>query len=636
MALSGTIKKAYGTAYEAQIRWTAAQNVSANTFTIHAKWYIVKTGYNNTTYNAAGSSTLTMYIGSVKKENVSVMFDMRESAVGAELKLYEMSAAFSANSDGTLTVAIGGTHVTRTEGMGTLTVSQNISPDQILRTSSLTFSKTSLAVGETLTVQVIPANSSFTHYVEYYCPTGGTPEGAPISGTVQLISVPSTNVVYIQVPEDYYNYCPYSWGYMIVRLYTYSGNTLLGTSSKTAISFSFPDYTPDAGSLVITPVHNLPSGFDNIYIQGISKAKCTITNAATFFNATIPYAVINGEFLHELEYVTPVLTTAGDTTMTASVMDSRLRSSPKISSTITVTAYTAPSFLSCRAYRATNMTEARDGTELVVTANAACTSLGGLNTVSAVAQYKENGAASWSAAVPLTLGTPLRLTASAATDKKWDVRVTLTDTVGKSVTQTTTVSSLVVAFDAFYSPSTNGYGISFGRPCTFLNTLDARDWTGRFASLLVNGSNVWTAGTLPVEYGTWTPTLVCRGLASNVNPTYTCSSKTAQYYRIGRTVYINLQMRNVIITNIGTGYAAVRGMPYTPMGAEYIMTPGELYGVFATAALAPAGMAIRLNANGENLAIFACNQGSSSVVWRNNSNDNYKGVIRFSGWYLIN
>ena len=95
-------------------------------------------------------------------------------------------------------------------------------------------------------------------------------------------------------------------------------------------------------------------------------------------------------------------------------------------------------------------------------------------------------------------------------------------------------------------------------------------------------------------------------------------------------------MRNVIITNIGTGYAAVRGMPYTPMGAEYIMTPGELYGVFATAALAPAGMAIRLNANGENLAIFACNQGSSSVVWRNNSNDNYKGVIRFSGWYLIN
>lgn len=628
MALSGTIKKAYGTAYEAQIRWTAAQNVSANTFTIHAKWYIVKTGYNNTTYNAAGSSTLTMYIGSVKKENVSVMFDMRESAVGAELKLYEMSAAFSANSDGTLTVAIGGTHVTRTEGMGTLTVSQNISPDRIPRASKLTLSTTSLTAGESLTATVTPAASGFTHKLVYYCAGGGS------STTVSMGSSTSTVV---SIPIAYCNYYPYSLsGYANFKLQTYSGSVLIGESSIVSVKFNVPSYTPNAGTLTVTPSHNLPSAFSNMYLQGISKAHCVISNATSSYGAHVPYVAINGNLSSSLTYDTAILSEPGEAVINAYVFDSRYISSASISKTITVTAYTAPSFLSCRAYRATNMTEARDGTELVVTASAACTSLGGLNTVSAVAQYKENGAASWSAAVPLTLGTPLRLTASAATDKKWDVRVTLTDTVGKSVTQTTTVSSLVVAFDAFYSPSTNGYGISFGRPCTFLNTLDARDWTGRFASLLVNGSNVWTSGTLPVEYGTWTPTLVCRGLASNVNPTYTCSSKTAQYYRIGRTVYINLQMRSVIITNVGTGYAAVRGMPYTPMGAEYIMTPGELYGVFATAALAPAGMAIRLNANGENLAIFACNQGSSSVVWRNNSNDSYKGVIRFSGWYLIN
>ena len=632
MALSGTIKKAYGTAYEAQIRWTAAQNVSANTFTIHAKWYIVKTGYNNTTYNAAGSSTLTMYIGSVKKENVSVMFDMRESAVGAELKLYEMSAAFSANSDGTLTVAIGGTHVTRTEGMGTLTVSQNISPDRIPRASKLTLSTTSLTAGESLTTTVTPAASGFTHKLVYYCAGGGS------STTVSMGSSTSTVV---SIPIAYCNYYPYSLsGYANFKLQTYSGSVLIGESSIVSVKFNVPSYTPNAGTLTVTPSHNLPSAFSNMYLQGISKAHCVISNATSSYGAHVPYVAINGNLSSSLTYDTAILSEPGEAVINAYVFDSRYISSASISKTITVTAYTAPSFLSCRAYRATNMTEARDGTELVVTASAACTSLGGLNTVSAVAQYKENGAASWSAAVPLTLGTPLRLTASAATDKKWDVRVTLTDTVGKSVTQTTTVSSLVVAFDAFYSPSTNGYGISFGRPCTFLNTLDARDWTGRFASLLVNGSNVWTAGTLPVEYGTWTPTLTT---TDHSGPTYTVRNANGYYCRIGKMVFVTTRMYAIQITNIGSGYAAITGFPFAASSwegssniPEYGFSISQMYGVVGSSRIAPDGLTLMFNyAHNPSMLRIQTTVGSSAIAWRINS-DATSSTISFSGWYYTN
>lgn len=44
MALSGTINKDFGGGYRIQIEWTATQNISANTSTITAKFYLISLG----------------------------------------------------------------------------------------------------------------------------------------------------------------------------------------------------------------------------------------------------------------------------------------------------------------------------------------------------------------------------------------------------------------------------------------------------------------------------------------------------------------------------------------------------------------------------------------------------------------
>lgn len=63
---------------------------------------------------------------------------------------------------------------------------------------------------------------------------------------------------------------------------------------------------------------------------------------------------------------------------------------------------------------------------------------------------------------------------------------------------------------------------------------------------------------LTAKSGTWTPRLTSR---DGVSPTYTVSYNHAQYYKIGKLVYIACHMK-VKITNAGSGAAAISGLPF--------------------------------------------------------------------------
>ena len=62
-----------------------------------------------------------------------------------------------------------------------------------------------------------------------------------------------------------------------------------------------------------------------------------------------------------------------------------------------------------------------------------------------------------------------------------------------------------------------------------------------------------------ISSGSWTPTLASR---NGTNPTYSVYYKYARYYRINNLVYITFHMK-VNISNQGTDYACVKGLPFT-------------------------------------------------------------------------
>jgi hypothetical protein len=68
-------------------------------------------------------------------------------------------------------------------------------------------------------------------------------------------------------------------------------------------------------------------------------------------------------------------------------------------------------------------------------------------------------------------------------------------------------------------------------------------------------------GAVPlVEEGTWTPRLINR---DGTAPTYTTTYAYAQYYKIGKLVFVAFHMK-VNISKAGTGHAAVSGLPFPP------------------------------------------------------------------------
>ena len=70
---------------------------------------------------------------------------------------------------------------------------------------------------------------------------------------------------------------------------------------------------------------------------------------------------------------------------------------------------------------------------------------------------------------------------------------------------------------------------------------------------------------LPVASGTWTPKLI----SSDGGMTYTTSYNYSYYYRIGKLVYITFYMK-VNVTAVGSGYARVQGLPFTPMSSDTV------------------------------------------------------------------
>lgn len=124
-----------------------------------------------------------------------------------------------------------------------------------------------------------------------------------------------------------------------------------------------------------------------------------------------------------------------------------------------------------------------------------------------------------------------------------------------------------------------------------------------------------------ISSGTWTPTLASR---NGTNPTYSTYYKYARYYRINNLVYITFHMK-VNISNQGTDYACVKGLPFTASN----------------------------NMNGQSLALHECYGGidqrpatanigdSSSIIYVQNSSGEYALQWRtgdtwvgFSGCYM--
>lgn len=364
--------------------WQNSQSIPNNTTTIGWKleliagssgridssasksWTVTVNGtkYNGTnTVNIGNNSTKTLASGTTT---------IAHNSNGSKTFSYSFSQSFSG-------ITFSGV------ALGSVSGSDSGTLNPIPRKSTLAASNGTLGMAQTLTVT--KADSSFTHTITYKCGSAsGTVSTKSSDSSISFtppISLASQNTTGTSVS-------------VVLTITTYSGNTDIGSASKT-ISCAIPASVKPSVSLSVTDALNYKDTYGG-YIQGLSKFKAVITASGAQGSTIKSYrTTADGKTYTAASFTTDVISSAGALTVSVTVTDSRGRTATA-STTATVLPYSTPKISALKVKRCDAAGNSNSsGAYLAVTFSATITRLNGNNTAAYTLQYKKAKETSYTA-----------------------------------------------------------------------------------------------------------------------------------------------------------------------------------------------------------------------------------------------
>ena len=290
----------------------------------------------------------------------------------------------------------------------------------IARASSFTINAGSALLGSPVSIAIDRKSSSFTHKVAYTF-SGSSSTTVSTNAATSASFTPPISLA-SRVPNS-------TTGSLTVTVTTMNGGTQIGSPVSKSVNLGVPSsVVPTMGTPTATRVDNgVPSSW-GVYVKTLSKCTVKIVSAAGAYGSTIKSYSITGGGLNSTSSsaTTGVLSTAGTTTFTCKITDSRGRTASKTVS-ITVIDYYSPSlYVSAERCNSSGVATS-DGTYLRVLVNYDIASVSGKNSVSSksvtcngVSNTTFGDNAAFTLAANCSIGSTYILTAK------------ITDTLGKS------------------------------------------------------------------------------------------------------------------------------------------------------------------------------------------------------------
>lgn len=471
------ISKSYSNGSAIKVEYSYTQNVSKNQSTLTMTLYVHRDSYGpswNTHCNSYirldGSNVMT-YTGSF---NISTSWVKIGSTV---------TKTVTHNADGTKSISITGFFDSQglTSKLDDLSCSGTVTLKTIPRASSIS-SITGDTIGETVTIRLNRASSSFTHRLYY---TFGDTKNRLLSSSV------ATSYSFKPSMNDC-AYLPNSTsGTATIRADTYNGSTKIGSASKNFTLKVPSSVVPTLSGVSVTRVDgDVPEGW-GVYVKGKSSAKVQINGAAGAYGSTIKaYAISGGGYSGTTNpFTTGALNTAGEVTFTGKITDSRGRTASS-SASITVEDYAPPVLTSVEAHRCSASGELQDdGEYITLTAVFSGSTVGGRNAITGKYRRMPEGG-DWTSLSSLSSGQAVVFPASG--DSTFSVEVQVSDAF-TTISQAVVVNSVEFIMDF----KAGGNGIAFGKAAEYDDLLDVQ-WDARFRGELAAGGPLSTEN--PVEY----------------------------------------------------------------------------------------------------------------------------------------
>lgn len=415
--------------------------------------------------------------------------------------------------------------------------------------STFTLSSTSINAGDTLTVNITRANSSYTHIVRYGFGTH--------SEDIKNVATSSS----FAIPESWLDAIPNNTsGTGQVTIFTYSDSTFktqLGYSSKTFTLKCPSSVKPSIGDVTVSVLNG---GHWGLCVQNYDGVKITVGSGkyAAGTGAKVTSIDIYGAGYNsskqdttgagvtgDVSLTTGNITASGDVSFTVLVTDSRGRWTAK---TLTqyVTPYFAPQITSPICYRSDSnkVAQPASGTSVTIGCTYSCASIGS-NSASLRAQYRRTDSDwieinNFSCASGATV---VALDGELSTSIKYEFKIIATDSFGVNAATIITVPSSQV----FMRWDKDGDAIGFGCIPQGKKRVELDEW-----DLVVGGTNV--GDKLSVVTPVYNQ-LDNSNFANPVNQRGLSFYNTAGSYCIDRWIVASLDSKGVV--NVGSGYVAL-------------------------------------------------------------------------------
>ena len=443
------------------VKWTRnSQSVANNTTTATLTVTITSNlgSYNlngmpssvKVTGNASYSSNFTWTIGQDSTKQV-----------------FSRQFTIAHDDDGTAKVTAKVTCDTQVSS-GTLTKTVSLTPPTIARASTITVPSKG-TFGQAVSISIDRKSSSFTHKLRYKF--GDLTGTITSSASTSYSWTPSVATFAPEIPTK-------TSGTMTIYCDTYKGSTKIGTKSD-SISMSLPSSTvPTISSLAMSDTKSY-SGTYGAYVQDKSSVKATVTAAGVYGSTIKTYTVKMDDLSYSGTASSGTLgapSNTGSRTVTATVTDSRGRTATK-TTTITVAAYSPPNIASSWAKRwnTSSGKEDDESSTVRIHAQGSVTNINskGLNKATVKIEYKSASASSWTTKSTGTYTTSWNFNTDQtglSSNTQYQVRITVTDSLGTVTTQTYTIETASPVLDFL----ANGTGMGVGRVSSLSNVLDSQ------------------------------------------------------------------------------------------------------------------------------------------------------------------
>ena len=322
---------AYGSHFRMEVNYgLVSQNIGGNSSVIRVWVNLYSDGYGSM-YGVTAPLTISVN-GGTAVHNVGVNINTNSG-----ITLFSQDYSIGHNGDGTKTVNINARLALNIGGYGEASWGTNYGLPTIPRASSS--SDITGTLGTALTININRASSSFTHTVKYnfgsLSGTIGTGVGTSISWTPPMSLATAMPVKTTD------------WGNITIE--TYNGGSMIGSKTY-RMTLTIPDsVVPSLGSITLTETNNTAKQLLNsstMFVQNQSNIKVTFNSAAgnTGSSITSYRAQIVGKpnSCNSNNGTLGTMNYSGNVTVEAWVVDSRGRTSNKVTKQISILDYDPP------------------------------------------------------------------------------------------------------------------------------------------------------------------------------------------------------------------------------------------------------------------------------------------------------